>query len=36
MPIELVLLGGIAVVAAGALIFVVLRHRNAPTPLHLR
>jgi hypothetical protein len=36
MPTELVLLGGITVVAAGALIFVFLRNRKPATPLHLR
>ena len=36
MPTELVLIGGITVVAAGALIFAFLHSRKPTTPLHLR
>ena len=36
MPTELVLIGGITVVAAGALIYTFLRTRKPTPPLHLR
>ena len=36
MPTELVLIGGITVVAAGALIFMFLRSRKPAAPLNLR
>jgi len=36
MPTELVFIGGITVVAAGALIFMFLRSRKPADPLHLR
>jgi LPXTG-motif cell wall-anchored protein len=36
MPTELIVIGGILVVAAGGLIFVFLRRQKAAEPLHFR
>jgi len=36
MPTELVLIGGILVLAAGGLIFVFLRRQRAAEPPHFR
>jgi hypothetical protein len=36
MPTELVLIGGVLAVAAGGLVFVLLRRQKAAEPLHFR
>lgn len=36
MPTELILIGGILVVAAGGLFFVLLRHQKPVEPPHFR
>ena len=36
MPTELVFIGGVSVIAAGALIFMFLRSRKPAAPLHFR
>ena len=36
MPVELVLIGGILVVVAGAVIFILIRRQKATEPPHFR